>query len=117
MPLESRRGDEESEADLTTTHEAMGRREAVSGGSSKIYLDGEMGWRVNRTKGKDVLCGVVVVLLDLLQLEVDKVLGIEGALVRDFGFDRGGGGGRVKVSAQRETWREQLEWEGTNRQR
>ena len=65
----------------------------------------------------NVLCGIIVVRLYGLELEVDKVLGVEGALVRDFGFDRGGGGGRVKVSAQRETWREQLEWEGTNRQR
>ena len=29
----------------------------------------------------NVLCGVVVVGLDCLELEVDKVLGIEGALV------------------------------------
>ncbi len=44
LPLGSRRGVEASEGDLTTTHEAMGRREAASGGSSKMYLDGETGW-------------------------------------------------------------------------
>ena len=34
----------------------------------------------------NVLCGIIVVRLYGLELEVDKVLGVEGALVRDLGL-------------------------------
>ena len=52
---------------------------------------------------EDALGGVVVVGLDSLELEVDKVLGVEGALVGDFGLGRGSGFGRaveVDVASQ-----------------
>ena len=38
LPFASTRGAGESGEDLTTTHEATGRRVAVSGGSSKVNL-------------------------------------------------------------------------------
>ena len=43
LPLGSRRGLGLSADDLTTTHEAIGRRDAVSGGSSKTNLGAHVG--------------------------------------------------------------------------
>ena len=37
-------------------------------------------------RDEDAPCGVVVVGLDLLELEVEEVLGVEGALVGDLGL-------------------------------
>ena len=51
-----------------------------------------------------VLCGVIVVGLYGLELKVDKVLRVEGTLVRDFGLCLSGGvGGTVKVDVTGET--------------
>lgn len=57
----------------------------MSAGSSKMNLGrSASGW--NGGEG-DALGGVVVVGLDLLELEIYKVLGVEGALVGDLGLD------------------------------
>ena len=102
LPLSSTSALAASAADLTTTQDAMGMSEAVSAGSSKMYLRGpvnagEMPWT------GDSLGGVVVVGLDGLELEVDEVLGVEGALVGDFWLGGGRGLGRaveVDVASQ-----------------
>lgn len=88
-----------SAADFTTTQEATGRREAVSAGSSKMNLEVLKSGK-NGGEG-DALGGVVVVGLDLLELEVYEVLGVEGALVGDLGLD-GCGISAVEVEIARE---------------
>ncbi len=87
LPFASTRGAASGE-DLTMTQEATGRRDAVSGGSSKMNLR-RVGTR-SEERERDALCGVVVVGLDLFELEVEEVLRVEGALVGDLGL-RGGG--------------------------
>ena len=107
MPLASRRGLSLSDEDLTTTHEATGRRVAVSGGSSNVILRFAQVRSCFRgrctSKAEDALGRVVVVRLYGLELEVDEVLGVEGALVRDFRLEGGDGlGSAVEIDVPRE---------------
>ncbi len=52
---------------------------------------------------EDVLCSVVVVGLDLIELEVEQVLRVEGGLVGNCGLYGGSTGGAVEIEVASET--------------
>lgn len=73
-------GSSASGAVLIVTHDATGSRDAVPGGSSNVNLWSRAEFqhpeRVAQTH--HILCGIVVIRLDLLQLKVDPLVLVQG---------------------------------------